>query len=149
MKIKHVDCINMTPAQPFNELPALPPAIDLESPALLKASIKASRLLAELKGYCQTLPDPNLLINTIILQESKDSSAIENIVTTQDELYRAVINTDDLPHISSATKEVLLYREAMYTGLELLQKRGLTTNTVIAIMQKLKNTTSGIRRTTK
>ena len=148
MKIKHVDCINMKATSPYNGLPSLPPKIDLESPVLLKASIKASRLLAELKGYCQTLPNPNLLINTIILQESKDSSAIENIVTTQDELYRAVINADDLPGISSATKEVLSYRAAMYTGLELLQKRGLTTNTVIAIMQKLKHTTAGIRKTT-
>ena len=81
MKIKHVDCINMKATSPYNGLPSLPPKIDLESPVLLKASIKASRLLAELKGYCQTLPNPNLLINTIILQESKDSSAIENIVT--------------------------------------------------------------------
>lgn len=147
MKLKHVDYINMNITQPYNDLPDLPPLIDLESAKLLKASIKASRLLAELKGYCQTLPNPNLLINTIILQESKDSSAIENIVTTQDELYRAVINTDDLPGISSATKEVLSYREAIYIGLDLIQTRGLTTNTMIAIMQRLKNSSSGIRKT--
>lgn len=134
--------------EPYNILPDLPPKINLESPELLKAAIKASRLLAELKGYCQTLPDPRLLINTVVLQESKDSSAIENIVTTQDELYRAVASIDDGLGFGSSTKEVLLYREALYHGLELMEKRGLTTNTLVAIMQKLKHTTSGIRKTT-
>ena len=134
--------------EPYNNLPHLPPRIDLESPDLLKRAIKANRLLAELKGYCQTLPDPKLLINTVVLQESKDSSAIENIVTTQDELYRAVAAIDDGFDFGSATKEVLQYREALYSGLELMEKRGLTTNTLIAIMQKLKHNTSGIRNTT-
>jgi len=133
-------------AKPFNLLPDLPPKIDLESPVLLKASIKANRLLAELKGYCQTLPDPRLLINTIVVQESKDSSEIENIVTTQDELYRAIVSTDDPHAFSPATKEVLLYREALYHGLDTMQKRGLTTNALVAIMQKLKNTTEEIRK---
>ena len=134
--------------EPHNTLCDLPPKINLESPELLKATIKAGRLLAELKGYCQTLPDPRLLINTVVLQESKDSSAIENIVTTQDELYRAIASVDDGLGISSATKEVLLYREALYNGLDLLNKRGLTTNTLVAIMQHLKHTTTGIRTTT-
>ncbi len=131
--------------QPYNQLTDLPPNIDLDSAVLLKSSIKASRLLAELKGYCQTLPNPQILINTIILQESKDSSAIENIVTTQDDLYRAMISSDDNAHTSSAAKEVLKYKEALYSGLELLKKRGLTTNTMVSIMQKLKNTTAGVR----
>jgi Fic family protein len=134
--------------QPYNQLPDLPPGIDLDSPILLKSSIKASRLLAELKGYCQTLPNPQILINTIILQESKDSSAIENIVTTQDELYRAMMSPEDGAHIGSATKEVLMYKEALYAGLDLLKNRGLTTNTLVSIMQKLKNTTAGIRQGT-
>jgi Fic family protein len=72
---------------PFNELPPLPPAeINLETPDILWQLAKASRHLGELNGLCASLPDPQLLINTIVLQESKDSSAIENIVTTQDEL---------------------------------------------------------------
>lgn len=132
----------------YNELADLPPGINLDSAILLKSSIKASRLLAELKGYCQTLPNPQILINTIILQESKDSSAIENIVTTQDELYRATMLPKDSTHISFATKEVLMYKEALYTGLDLLKRRGLTTNTLISVMQKLKNTSSGIRQGT-
>jgi len=134
----------MNKNMPFNDLPDLPPGIDLEKPELLKASIKASRLLAELKGYCQTLPDPRLLINTLVLQESKDSSAIENIVTTQDELYRAVISLED-ENTGQNAKEVLMYREALYLGLNMMDKRGLTTNTMVSIMQKLKNTTAGIR----
>ncbi|MBA3283508.1 MAG: Fic family protein [Nitrosopumilus sp.] len=138
----------MQRTEPHNKLPDLPPKADLESPEFLKASIKASRLLAELKGYCQTLPNPTLLINTIVLQESKDSSAIENIVTTQDELYRAVASLDDGVGFGAATKEVLLYREALYHGQELMKTRGLTTNTLVAIMRKLKNTDEGIRKTT-
>lgn len=132
--------------KPYNELPDLPPDFDLEKPELLKASLKASRLLAELKGSCQRLPDPKLLINTLVLQESKDSSAIENIVTTQDELYKAVIAAETEMKDSNA-KEVLLYREAIYEGLNLMKERGLTTNTIVSIMQKLKNTTAGIRTT--
>lgn len=131
---------------PFNSLPDLPPKADLESPTLLKECIKANKLLAELKGFCQTLPDPKLLINTLVLQESKDSSAIENIVTTQDELYKAVISMDEVHQGSSEAKEVLLYREAIYYGLKMMNQRGLTTNTMVAVMQKLKNTTEGIRK---
>lgn len=130
--------------KPFNSLPDLPPKINFESPDLLKNSIKAQRLLGELKGSCLRLPDPKLLINTIMLQESKDSSAIENIVTTQDELYRAVIQIDD--RVSPATKEVLRYREALYHGVEMVEHKGLTTNTLVSIMQKIKNTTQEIRK---
>jgi Fic family protein len=154
----HVEAVNMLKtmkkseknkaerAKPYNHLPDLPPLVDLESPMLLKASIKANRLLGELKGYCQTLPDPRLLINTIVVQESKDSSEIENIVTTQDELYKAIVSADDLHGVSPATKEVLLYREALYHGLDTMQTRGLTTNALVTIMQRLKNTNEEIRK---
>jgi Fic family protein len=139
---------NFNRNQPYNDLQNLPPELNLETPALLKANIKASRLLAELKGYCETLPNPLLLLNTVILQESRDSAAIENIVTTQDELYKAVAETDEEKNLSSETKEVLLYRQALYSGLELMQNRGLTTNTIIAVMQKLKNTSTEVRKIT-
>ncbi len=133
--------------KPYNQLPDLPPTRNLETPDILKATIKARGLLGELKGYCQTLPDPRLLINTVILQESKDSSAIENIVTTQDELYRAVISAEDMQGVSASTKEVLLYREALYFGLEKLRKTDLlTTNTLVAIMQRLKNSSEEVRQ---
>jgi Fic family protein len=64
---------------PFNDLGNLPPAINLESTVILKATIRANKLLAELKGFCQTLPNPDLLLNTIVLQESKESNAIQKI----------------------------------------------------------------------
>jgi len=132
---------------PFNALPDLPPAVDLETPEIFKASIRANKLLAELKGFCQTLPNPELLLNTIVLQESKESSAIENIVTTQDELYKATLMGDKVKN--QAAKEVLQYREAMYYGLEELKnKEIITTNLLVGIMQKLRNSNEGIRRNT-
>jgi Fic family protein len=130
---------------PYNELPDLPPSVDLETPQIFKAAIRANKLLAELKGYCQTLPNPKLLLNTIVLQESKESSAIENIVTTQDELYKATLMGDMIKN--QAAKEVLQYREAMYHGVAGLQKNKLiTTNLLVGVMQKLRNTTDNIRK---
>lgn len=129
---------------PHNELPDLPPKADLETPEILKAAIQANKLLAELKGFCQTLPNPELLLNTIVLQESKESSAIENIVTTQDELYKATLMGEKIKNQSA--KEVLQYREAMYFGLDKLAQHGIiTTNVLVGIMQKLRGTTDGIR----
>jgi Fic family protein len=131
---------------PYNSLPDLPPKANLETPDIFKQIIKANKLLAELKGYCQTLPNPNLLLNTIVLQESKESSAIENIVTTQDELYKASLNITDRIK-NPAAKEVIQYREAMYWGLNQMNKNGLiTTNLLVGIMQKLRDTDDNIRR---
>jgi Fic family protein len=133
--------------QPYNDLPALPPpGIDLETPEILKNLIRASRQLGELSGLCASLPDPQLLINTIVLQESKDSSAIENIVTTQDELYKAAT---EIETASGTAKEVLSYREALYVGLSKMQsqKNLLLTNTIIEIVQTIKQNQAGIRNT--
>jgi Fic family protein len=134
--------------QPFNDLPALPPAgIVLETQAVLKSLTIAARNLGELNGLCETLPDPSLLINTIILQESKNSSAIENIVTTQDELYKAAL--EDASEQNHATKEVLSYRDALYVGLERMKARGglILTNTMVEIAQTIKQNQAGIRTT--
>lgn len=132
--------------QPFNGLPDLPPADFQESEDILRHLAKASRYLGELNGLCASLPDPQLLINTIVLQESKDSSAIENIVTTQDELYKAATEEAIASH---AAKEVLSYREALYAGLEKMQaqKNLLLTNTMVEIVQTIKQNKSGIRNT--
>lgn len=128
----------------FNELPNLPPLGFTESPEILRHLAKAYRHLGELNGLCASLPDPQLLINNIVLQESKDSSAIENIVTTQDELYKAATEEATANH---AAKEVLSYREALYVGLEKMkaQKNLLLTNTMIEIVQTIKQNKSGIR----
>ncbi len=131
---------------PYNDLPDLLSAGFTESPEIMKQLVKASRHLGELNGLCASIPDPQLLINTIVLQESKDSSAIENIVTTQDELYKAASENETT---SLAAKEVLSYREALYVGLERMKSQGdlLITNTVVEIVQTIKQNKSGIRNT--
>lgn len=129
---------------PYNDLPNLPPANFIESSEILRQLAKAARHLGELNGLCASLPDPQLLINTIVLQESKDSSAIENIVTTQDELYKAASEEGTASH---AAKEVLSYRKALYVGLDKMQaqKGLLLTNTMVEIMQTIKQNKLGIR----
>jgi Fic family protein len=131
----------------YNDLPNLPPIKNLETTAIFKATIKANKLLAELKGYCQTLPNPQMLLNTIVLQESKESNAIENIVTTQDELYKATLMGDGVKN--QAAKEVLQYREAIYWGIAELQKNNLiTTNLLVGLMQRLRGSSENIRKNT-
>lgn len=133
------------PEIPFNDLPDLPPSINLEAPVILKTALQANRYLAELKGYCQTLPNPVLLLNTVVLQESKESSAIENIVTTQDELYQSILNPGE--GLPANTKEVINYREATYAGWNQLKETGLfTAKLAKGIMQSFKNTNAGYRR---
>lgn len=132
--------------RPFNDLPPLPPAgIDLETPAILKKLTVAARNLAELNGLCETLPDPRLFINTIVLQESRNSTAIENIVTTQDELYKATLEEGMEQNL--AAKEVIRYRDALYVGLERMigQKGLILTNTMVEIVQTIKQNKAGIR----
>ncbi|HEX8315630.1 MAG TPA: Fic/DOC family N-terminal domain-containing protein, partial [Flavisolibacter sp.] len=132
---------------PYNALPPLPPLdIDLETPEILKILSRTSRQLGELSGLCASIPDPQILMNTIVLQESRDSSAIENIVTAQDELYKAAA---EMETASDAAKEVLSYREALYVGMSRMQsqKNLLLTNTIIEIVQTIKQNNAGIRTT--
>jgi len=140
------------PEKPFNALPDLPPDLSvLQTPEMFSRIIAAHRGLAELKGYCRTLPNPDLLLNSIILQESKDSSEIENIVTTQDDLFRAaaVELARDPSAATGPAKEVLRYREAVYHGSARLKERGLiTTNILAEIVQCLKGNDAGIRKNT-
>lgn len=139
--------MSYTIEKPFNSIPNLPPKVNLETPPIFKAVIQAHKYLAELKGFCQTLPNPTLLLNTIVLQESKESNEIENIVTTQDELYKANLfqNLTD----NSATKEVLQYREAIYYSVDTLKENNIiTTNLLVKIMQILRNSNENIRKNT-
>ncbi|WP_026308709.1 Fic family protein [Spirosoma spitsbergense] len=133
------------PLLPFNDLPDLPPNINYYQPKIVRALAAAARNLGELKGLCATLPDPLLLLNTLVLQESRDSSAIENIVTTQDELYRASL--EETTHNSSA-KEVLNYREATYAGLARMQSQHnlIVVNTLIGVVQTIKQNRSAVRQ---
>lgn len=117
-------------------IPELPLKFDLEDKAILKQAAKAHQQLAELKGVAQTIPNEAILINTLALQEAKDSSEVENIVTTQDDLYRydlKVENFEDTP----AAKEVHKYREAVRTGFAALRKGLPLTNNVIKEVQSV------------
>ena len=129
--------------QPYNDLPLLPPIIELETKAVLKQAIAANRVLANLRGLAAKIPNQGLLINSIILQEARLSSEIENIVTTNDELYRAAANGDGKtdPH----TKEVLRYREALHFGFKALRERPLNSNLFIELVQLIKQVDIGIR----
>lgn len=133
------------PTKPYNELPLLPPRVELETKAVLKATIAANRALAELKGLGQTIPNQKLLVDTIVLQEAKASSEIENILTTNDALFEAMAVTSK--NTDHATKEVLRYREALWVGYKHLKaKGGLSTNTFVSIAQTLTETDDGVRK---
>ena len=133
------------PEIPFNELPPLPP-LGIETVDVLKKTIAASRALAELKGAIINLPNPTLFIDTINLQEAQASSAIENIITTDDELFKASIAERQIEDY--AIKEVIHYKDALWFGFTALEKKPvLNTNLFIAIMQIVKKNTSGIRNT--
>ena len=116
-----------------------------ETPALLKALAASSRALAELKGIAASIPNQGILINTLGLQEAKDSSEIENIVTTHDELFK----DDVLPEAfaNPAAKEVLRYRQALGLGFERVRASGLlTANHVIEIQGELERNNAGFRK---
>jgi Fic family protein len=131
---------------PFNDLPILPPAKEfIESVVILKQLVKSSVALAELKGIIHILPNPEILLNAVILKEARASSEIENVITTQDKLYQALSAKGD--HIDSSTKEVLRYREAMLFGFRTIQKKNnLTINTIVEIQQILEENNAGIRK---
>ncbi len=127
------------------ELSELPLSIDIETIKLLKRLPSAHAALAELKGIASTIPNQSILINTLGLQEAKDSSAIENIITTHDDLYKSGINPDSLK--SLAAKEVQNYISALKIGYELTSQNGLLTNRIILKIQEvLENNQAGFRK---
>lgn len=136
---------SMIPTKPFNNLPPLPPTENIETAPILKKAISANRELARLSGYCSLLPDESILLNTIILKEARASSEVENIITTNDDLFRAL--AIDESHVGPATKEVLNYREATRKGYSLMKETGLlTTRTMVAIQEELEQNSAGIRK---
>lgn len=111
---------------------------------IMKKEQKVRSILAELKGYANIIPNQEILINAIVLQESKDSSEIENIITTKDLLYKAL--SESVTKIDSATKEVMFYREAIYKGLELIRKHDfLSISDAVQIQKILVQNDAGIR----
>lgn len=132
------------PLKPYNDLPPLPPRADFETKEVLKKAIAAGRSIGELKGLGGLIPNQSMLVNTLILQEARASSEIENIITTNDALFRAL--TAGSADIDPATKEVLRYREALWTGFEALEKKPrITTALCVAAAQTLTGDSRGIR----
>lgn len=131
---------------PYNELPLLPPSEEkINDIEILQKLVLASRAIATLNGITNTLDDPQIMVNTIALQEAKESSKIENIVTTTDALYQALAlsATDEK---SETAKEVLRYRESLMEGLRLVQESGkLEKKIFVRLFQIIKDSTAGIR----
>ncbi len=132
--------------KPYNDLPLLPPNQVLETTKVLRKTIEASRSLAQLNGMLTNLPNPNLFIDCIHLQEAKASSEIENIITTNDDLYKSLVADKKFDH--PATKEVISYKEALWNGIQEIEKRPfISTNLCVEIVQTIKKNTAGIRTT--
>lgn len=127
-----------------NKLPLLPPSRGkIETIKILKQLSDSSKSLGELKGIAKTIPNQAMLVNAVVLQEAKDSSEIENIITTQDELYKA-ITIKGKP--DAQVKEVINYRQAIYLGYDLIKKQGfLKLQDIITIQRTIIENNSGIR----
>lgn len=126
------------------ELKKLPLKDDIESRNVLKKLSGAHRALAELKGIVSSIPNENILINTLGLQEAKDSSAIENIITTHDDLYKAELNFEGFKSLEA--KEVQNYISALKKGFRLIsERRILTNNDIIEIQSELEKNSAGYR----
>ena len=133
------------PNKPYNELPLLPPKANIETKDILRKTISSNRALAELKGVATLIPNQNILINTLALEEARDSSAIENVITTRDKLYKAIVSTSN--STDPATKEVLNYRKALWKGFNNVLKKGfISTNMIIDLQKEFVKTNAGIRK---
>ncbi|HEY6509057.1 MAG TPA: Fic/DOC family N-terminal domain-containing protein, partial [Vicinamibacterales bacterium] len=133
-----------SPNSPFNGLLELPPPVDLETPAILRACIPARAALAELNAATDFIPNPTILINTIPILEAQASSEIENIVTTTDRLFQFA--TDDASMADPATKEALRYRTALRRGFERLSTRPVSTNLAVELCTALRGIETDVRK---
>lgn len=131
--------------QPYNQLPLLPPPDEkVISIKMMQAVNKANKALAELKGFSKKLPNQSMLVNTISLREAKASNEIENIFTTDDELYKALSGNDT--GLKGNAKEVLRYRQALWEGYQYIQnEKKFDTNLMIKLYQQIKEVKDGIR----
>jgi len=128
-----------------NPLQHLPLKIELETKPVLKALVGAHKALAELKGVANTIPNEQILITTLSLQEAKDSSEIENVITTHDELFQS--NVFERQFTSIAAKEVHNYADALRKAVEVVKKQGLlTVNTILQVQQGIEENNAGFRQ---
>ena len=122
----------------------LPLAHQIETPKVLKKAISANRALANLNGVARIIPNSAILINSLVLQEAKDSSAIENIITTHDELYRANL---DIESVTNEAKEVQNYKEALLRGFALVKDTKLLLKKhIVEIQAVLEQNDAGVRK---
>jgi len=128
---------------PNNNLALLPPSSDIETKAILRKTIAANRTLAGLKNKADLLTNQDILISSIVLAEARDSSEIENIVTTADSLYKASVTPET--QLDANTKEVRSYNRALWRGMKMINERPLSTNIFINVVQEIKQDTAGIR----
>lgn len=123
---------------PFND-------VDLKTPKILEALNEASRSLAELKGFANSIPNQHILINAITINEAKDSSAIENIVTTHDSIYKVLTESG---FKEEAAKEVVDYRSAIWSGYETIKDKSfINTNVLVKLQGMIEHNSAGIRKT--
>ena len=118
---------------------------DLKTAKILEALNEASRSLAELKGFANSIPNQHILINAITINEAKDSSAIENIVTTHDSIYKVLTESG---YKEDAAKEVVDYRSAIWRGYEIIkEKEFISTNILVELQAMIEPNKTGIRKT--
>ena len=118
--------------------------VNLKTNKILEQLNLSSRALAELKGYSNTIPNMHILINAVTINEAKDSSAIENIVTTHDDIYKVLTESG---YKEENAKEVVDYRNAIWLGYEQIKKDGyINTNTIIKIQGTIEHNNAGIRK---
>jgi Fic family protein len=131
------------PSRPYNDLPLLPPEVELETRAVLKRCVSARAALAELKKAAELIPNQGMLVNTLPVLEARASSEIENIVTTTDRLFR---HLDAAQGADPATKEALRYRLALMDGFRSLSERPLTTRTAERVCSQIRGVDMNVRR---
>lgn len=129
---------------PYNELPLLPPNCEIDTKNVLRQCIRSKSALAELKQAAELIPNQSMLINTLPIMEAQASSEIENIVTTNDELFRYLQVNEG--KVDSATKEAMNYREALFRGVQLLAQRPLCTQIAVEVCSTIKSRAMDIRR---
>ena len=136
--------MHFDPAKPYNQLPLLPPSVDIESKVILKKCVTAQAALAKLKQAGDLIPNQAVLINIIPLLEARDSSEIENIVTTVDKLFQFAEQFEH--HAEPSTKEALRYRTALFQGHQAIEQRPLSTATAVQVCTTIKGIEMQIRR---
>ncbi|MDZ7739614.1 MAG: Fic family protein [Bacteroidales bacterium] len=133
--------------KPYNDLPSLPPEkVIKDDPDILKKLVSASRALSSVNNAILTLPNPYMLINTISIKEVRSSTEVENILTTEDDLFKAISDSKKEEETDQQTREVLRYREALWTGYNAVSDKGkFSQQTIINIFRQIKSSRLGIR----